>query len=60
MFGLHIRECSLSKNTSGAKESAHLKNNALPVYDKPRTRTPLASANKPEPRKAEPDGKPTG
>lgn len=50
----------LEPNYSGTTVSAHLKNNTPPVYDKPGTRTPLASTNKPKPRETDPEGKPTG
>ena len=60
MFSVLSIYVYLVPNLSRTIASAHLKNNAPPVYDKPWTRTPLASTDKPEARKADPVGIPTG
>ena len=54
-----LREGRSPKNFSGTKESTHLKNKAFPVEYYPWTSAPFASTNKPNPRKADPYGKPT-
>lgn len=57
---MQIRLSNQAKIFPVPKKAHILKKNAPPVYDNPGTQTILASAHKPDPRKAKPDRKPTG